>query len=406
MPTVPIKIKEDLHWIGMIDKDLRIFDVIMKTEYGTGYNSYLLKGSEKVAIFENVKYKYFSDYLSMIKTLTPIEKIDYVVVNHTEPDHSGSLQELLKLNPNITVVGTKPALRFLHQIINFPFREMEVKEGDSISLGNKTVRFIEAPFLHWPDSMYSYVEEDNTLISCDSFGCHYASHEIFNDQLEKDPLKYADLQSAYEYYYEMIMGPFRPYVLKALDKIEPLKIDVVCPGHGPILRENIDYYLNLYRQWSRATKIEDGLKRVTISYVSAYGYTQQIAEEIEKGIKSLGDFEVYIYDILHSRDEDILGKIFYSDGLLFGSPTIAADALKPVYDILSQVNPLVHGGKTAAAFGSYGWSGEATKNIEGRLQQLRMKIEPALKINFKPSDGQLAEAYQYGVEFGKKLLQN
>ncbi len=405
MSKTPVEVKKDLFWIGMIDKDLRVFDVIMRTEYGTSYNSYLLKGSEKVAIFETVKNRYFTEYLSMINSLTPSEKIDYIIINHTEPDHTGSLAEILKINPSATVVATKPALKFLKQIINFPFNEMEVKDGDSISLGNKTIKFIEAPFLHWPDSMYSYIEEDHILISCDSFGSHYASHELFNDLIEKDPLKDVDLQNAYKYYYDMIMGPFKKYVLQALKKIQPLEIDIICPGHGPILRDNIEYYLNLYRQWSSDEKIQDEITRVTIAYVSCYGYTHEIAEEMSKGLKSLDNFEVYLYDILHSEDKDIISKIYWSDGLLFGSPTVCGDALKPMWDILSQINPLVHGGKYAAAFGSYGWSGEAIKNIEARLKQLRMKvIEPGLKINFKPSQEELNQAYQYGKEFGEHLL--
>ncbi|WP_034327558.1 FprA family A-type flavoprotein [Alkaliphilus transvaalensis] len=405
MSKVPVKVVNDIHWIGMIDKDLRIFDVIMRTEYGTSYNSYLVKGSEKTAIFETVKTKYFDEYLAMISRLVPPEEIDYFIINHTEPDHSGALAELLKVNPKAIVVATKPALKFLRQIINFPFNEMEVKDGDSISLGNKTIKFFEAPFLHWPDSMYSYVVEDKMLITCDSFGCHYASDEIFNDEIEKDPLKDADLQSAYKYYYDMIMGPFKNHVLKALDKIRPLEIDIICPGHGPILRNDIDYYIDLYQRWSSDVKINDGITRVTISYVSAYGFTHEIAEEIAKGLKSLDNFEVYSYDILHTEHKDIMSKIYWSDGLLFGSPTICADALKPVWDILSQVNPLVHGGKVAAAFGSYGWSGEAIKNIEGRLKQLRMKVlEPGLRIAFKASQEELQEAYNFGRQFGNYIL--
>lgn len=399
-----LEIKKDIYWVGALDPDLRVFDIIMKTKYGTSYNAYLIKGQEKIAVSEAVKERFFHQYLANLKELVDVEKIDYIIVNHTEPDHSGSIANLLEIAKNAKVIGSMAAIKFLRQIVNQPFEAIEVKEGEEIDLGGKTLKFISAPFLHWPDSIYTYIPQDKVLLTCDSFGSHYSSEKVFNDLIEKDPLEKSDMMAAYRYYYNMIMGPFKPYVLQAIEKIKDLPVDVICPGHGAILRDKPWQYVQLYQEWSGEGRDLGKEKRVTISYVSAYGYTASLAEKIREGIKSVGDFNVYLYDIIHSDMDDILQKIAYSQGILFGSPTINRDALKPVWDLLSNLSPLVHSGKLAAAFGSYGWSGEAVGSLETRLNQLKLKVVPGLKINFKPSEEELGQAYKFGVDFANQLL--
>lgn len=401
----PVEIKKDLYWVGALDPDLRIFDVIMRTNYGTSYNSYLIKGSDKTALSETVKDCFFDEYLKNLQSLVKVENLDYIIVNHTEPDHTGSLAYLLKVAKNAKVVGSNAAIKFLKQIVNEPFDFIQVKGGESIDLGGKTLQFISAPFLHWPDSIYTYLKEDQILLSCDSFGCHYSSEKIFNDLIEKDFLESNDLLDAYKYYFEMIMSPFKPYVLQAIEKIRNLPIQIICPGHGPVLRDNLWKYVDLYEKWSlEGPQVDDKEKRVTISYVSAYGYTASLAEKIAEGIKSVGDFQIYLYDIIHTDVDDILEKIAYSQGVLFGSPTVNRDALKPVWDLIAFLNPIIHGNRLAAAFGSYGWSGEAVGVLEARLQNLKFKVLPGLKINFKPSKEELEKAFQFGAEFGNALV--
>jgi flavorubredoxin/NADPH-dependent 2,4-dienoyl-CoA reductase/sulfur reductase-like enzyme/rubredoxin len=402
-----LEVKKDIYWVGSLDPELRVFDVIMYTPYGTTYNSYVVKGSEKTAIFETVKEKTFEQYLERLKSINvDFEDIGYIVVDHTEPDHAGSVAKLLDYAKNAKVVGSAPAIRFLRQIANRPFQEVIVKHGDTLSLGNKTLRFIEAPFLHWPDSIYTYVEEDHVLMTCDSFGSHYCLEDMFRDLIPSD--KENEYMDALKYYYDCIMGPFKPYVIKALDKIKDLEIDTICTGHGPILRGNIDFYRDIYRKWSTEVAPADGKTRVVIPYVSAYGFTEDLAHSISRGIKSrIDDAIIDLYNVIDHKQEEILDKIYWADAVLFGSPTINGDALYPILDILIKMNPLVHGGKVAAAFGSFGWSGEAVPNIEARLKALRMKlVTPGLKINFKPNEEELLQAYKFGETVAEKIQEN
>lgn len=394
-----LKIKDDIHWVGALDPDLRIFDIVMHTEFGTTYNSYLVKGSEKTALFETVKAKCFDDYLERLKTLTDINNIDYIVVDHTEPDHAGSIEMILEYSPNAKIVGSNSAIRFLKAIVNKPFEAIAVNTGDTISLGNKTLEFISAPFLHWPDSIYTYIKEDKTLITCDSFGSHYCFEEVLNEKItNKD-----DYMKALRYYYDMIMGPFKPYVLEAISKIRDKEIDIICPGHGPVLNENPWEIVDIYEKWS--TEVNPNTKKtVIIPYVSAYGYTETLAKKIAEGIETEGDIDVKLYDMVYADMGQVMGELYWADGFLLGSPTINGDVLPPIWSILTSLNPIVHGKKFAASFGSYGWSGEAVYNIDKRLKELRMKItQPGLRINFKPSEDELQSAFDFGKDFVEKL---
>lgn len=390
-----LKLKDSIYWIGSLDPNLRVFDIIMYTEFGTTYNSYLVKGSDKLALIETVKVKFFDDYLEKIREIVNIDDIDYIVLNHTEPDHAGSVEKLLELNPNIKLVGSKTAINFMEHITNKKFESIIVKTNDSISLGDKTIKFYSVPFLHWPDSMYTYLEEDNVLFTCDSFGAHYCIDTILSSTIKN----HEDYMKAAKYYFDMIMGPFKPHMLKALDVIENLKIDMICTGHGPIIDDNPQKMIDIYRKWS-TEKNPNNKKTIIIPYVSSYGYTKLLSEKIEEGIKSVGDIDVRRYDLVETDKEKVLNEIYFADGLLFGTPTILNEALYPIWEILISIFPTTHSGKFASSFGSYGWSGEGPDHILTRLKQLRMKtMEPPLKVRFKPNDEQLKEAFDFGVKF-------
>jgi len=400
-----LEVKKDIYWVGALDPDLRIFDIIMYTPFGTTYNSYVIRGSEKTAVMETVKEQFFEEYLERLRSLDiNIENIDYIVVNHTEPDHVGSVAKLLKLSKNAKVVGSSTAIKFLKAIVNEEFEYIIVKDGDTLSLGNKTLSFISAPQLHWPDTMYTYVAEDSMLFTCDSFGVHYCTDKIFNDLIEDKK----DYYEALRYYFDCIISPFKPYVIKAVDKIKDLNIDMICPGHGPILREDPKAIVELYREWATPDSTTDKATNITICYVSAYGYTKSIASKIAEGIKaSDSSINIDSYDVTYSKIEEVMEAVEKADGLLFGSPTILSDALKPILDILTTLNPIIHNNKVAAAFGSYGWSGEAVPNIEARLKQLRLKLmTPGLKINFKPSEEDFTAAFQFGESFAAKVKEH
>ena len=394
-----VLIKDNLYWVGVQDHDLRVFDVIMQTEYGTSYNSYLLKTDEGSVLFETAKGKTFDTFISNLQEVCDLKDIKYIVIDHTEPDHSGSLEKLMKLAPNATILASAIALRFLEDICNCEIRGRAVTESDVISIGGYDLRFLSVPFLHWPDSIYTYIEKIQTLVTCDSFGCHYADDKVCNDLIE------GDFVDAYKYYFDAIMGPFKGYVQDALKKIDPLDVKTICPGHGPVLREKLDFYLNLYDKWSKeAEPTEHSKPKVTIAYVSAYGYTEELAEKITEGITANSNAEIKKFDMVTADHENVLAELIDSDGILLGSPTVNGDALPPVTDLILQMNGVLHGGKVAGAFGSYGWSGEAADMLMGRLNVLRMKtLEPPLKAIFKPSVKELDDAYDYGRRFANKL---
>lgn len=398
-----LEVKNDIYWVGALDPNLRIFDVVMYTPFGTTYNSYVVKGSEKTAVFDTVKIKFFDEYLERLKSLNvDVEKLDYIVISHTEPDHAGSVAKLLEIAKNAKVVGSPAALNFLKNIAHRNFDSITVGDGSSLNLGNKTLKFISAPFLHWPDTIYTYVEEDKLLITCDSFGCHYCNPEVFNDLNENNN----DYLEALKYYFDVIMGPFKSHVLSAVGKIKDLKIDMICPGHGPILRDNPLKIVDLYKIWSEEIKPGNDKLDVTICYVSAYGYTESLAIEIKKAIEASGSFNVHAFDVIHHDINEILDKINISQGVLFGTPTINGDALKPIWDVLVSLNPLVHGGKLASAFGSYGWSGEGVPNVMERIKQLRLNTLPPLRASFKPTDEDLTKAYSFGESFAARIQEN
>lgn len=397
------KITEDLFWVGALDPNLKIFDIIMETKFGTSYNSYLLRGSEGIALFETVKEKFFDEHLEKIRSVINLEDINYVVVNHTEPDHAGSVEKILEYAPNATVVGSNLAIKYLTEIINKPFKNKVVKDGETLSLGNKTLKFISAPQLHWPDTMYTYVIEDETLITCDSFGAHYCDELVLKSAIEDS--KEDDYIEAYNYYFRMIMGPFKPFVLKALDKIKDLDLKFICPGHGLVLdNNNIEKYMNLYKEWCQSVKRKK--QSIVIPYVSAYGYTEEIAQEIKKGIESSNfDVDILMYNLVTADMNEVLSEINQCSGLLLGSPTLLSDTLPQIWTILTSLNPVIHKGLSASCFGSYGWSGEALKNINERYKQLKLNVvsEP-LGIIFKPSENNLKDAYNFGLDFAKKVL--
>ncbi|MCL2321995.1 MAG: FprA family A-type flavoprotein [Oscillospiraceae bacterium] len=396
------KIKENIYWVGALDPGLRIFDIVMCTPYGSSYNSYVIKGSDKIALIDTVKEKFFDEFLDRLNNSEiDISKIDYIIVNHAEPDHSGSIYKILNLCPNAKIVGSNAAIGFVKEICNFNVPSIVVSDGGSLNLGNKTLKFISAPFLHWPDSMFTYLIEDKILFTCDAFGSHYCEENIFDDLVKDEDIYFETLK----YYFDVILSPFKKYVVQGLDKIKDLDIEMVCTGHGPILRKNFQKVRDLYVKWS-APKEKDGKKLIVIPYVTSYGYTEKLANAIASGINSLNeDIKVKLFNMIDFKKEDVLPELDNCDGMIFGSPTINSDALLPIMDILINLNPIIHGGKKAASFGSYGWSGEATKNIESRLKELRLSVPvPSLKVKFNPSNDQLNDAFEFGKSFALSIL--
>ena len=389
------KVCSNIFYVGVQDPDLRVFDIVMYTPYGTSYNAYVVKGTEKTALFETCKAPFFDTQLQEIQTVTDVSKIDYLVMQHTEPDHSGSIEKLLQLAPDITIVGTIGAITFLKEILNREFKHIVVKDGDTLPLGGKTLQFLQLPFLHWPDTMYTYIPEDETLMTCDSFGCHFSSPEVFNDVTED----FDGFMDAYKYYFDNIIGPYKiPYMVNALKKIEPLRIKRICNGHGPVIRSNPQRYIDMYKEWC---KPQPKTNTVTVVYATAYGYTRKLAEEIARGITYSG-VKVEMFDVVKDDLEKAKESCKKSDGVLLGSCTILGDSLPPINDIVNCFNPTVDKGKLAGAFGSFGWSGEAVPNLEARLKLMKLNVVEGYRVRLNPSDAQLQGAYEFGKKFAQQ----
>lgn len=403
-----VNLTNDIFWLGILDPHLDVFDIIMETKYGTTYNSYLVQTAEGAILVETVKEKFFDAYLQKIEEkIGDLNQIKYIITNHTEPDHAGSIGKLINRIPHLTVIGSKTAITYLKDILNIDFNYQTTEELKSFKLGNKTFEFIKAPFLHWPDSIYTYMPDEHVLFTCDSFGSHYSPKSGI--KLSEVPQsEEAAYQDALLYYYTAIFSPFKPYVLKAIDKIKDLKLSMVCTGHGPVLDTRIDEIISTYQQWSTpATKKE--VKKVVIPYVSAYGYTGELAEAIMKGIHEVDStIEILPYnlDLLNypQKKDEILHHFADADGILFGTCTINGDALPIIWDLSINLNPIVHGGKIVSAFGSYGWSGEGVDNIMDRLHQLRMKVIDGFKIKFRASKSETEAAIEFGKLFANCLL--
>ena len=360
-----IELAPGVHWIGAIDKDIRVFDVIMKAEQGTTYNSYLVQGSKGCALIETVKIRFYDSYLSTIKTLVDPAQIDYIVMNHTEPDHSGSLDSILAEAPSAKVVASKNGVSFIKGILNRDVDVQAVGDGDSIDLGGVTLEFIQAPFLHWPDTMFTFVREHGILFPCDFLGSHSADERMFDDQVD-------DFGHARSYYFDHIIRPFKEFAVRAMDKMEALPIKMIAPSHGPILRTDIHKYVEEYRKWCAVPKKSEK-PRVLVFYASSYGNTRQMAESVADGCRSAGG-DVTVFDLEVTDAGSILDEVEAADALAVGSLTINGDAVKPVWDFLSSLATLKLRGKAAAAFGCYAWSGEAVKFIEERFKAIKLKV--------------------------------
>ncbi|MBO5555235.1 MAG: FprA family A-type flavoprotein [Solobacterium sp.] len=392
-----LKLKDNLYWVGIEDFDMRVFDIIMTTEYGSSFNSYILKGSEATVLFETEKTKFFEDYLREIEQVTSVKDIKYIVMNHTEPDHADGIGELLKLNPEIEVIGTIAAVNNLKQIMNredFKFRV--VKNLETLSLGDITLEFHVLPNLHWPDTMWTYAKEIKTLFPCDSFGSHFATKEVLRS-LVTDEEGY---WKATKYYFDCILGPFRrPFVVNGLKRLETLDVDMICTGHGPVLDSHIDEIVAKYNEWCEAPVKEK--KNVVIPYVTAYGYTGMLAEALAKGLRENG-VDAELYDMVEEKDANkVIEAITAADGLLVGSPTIVGEALPPVANLLNGLHAALEKGKPAMAFGSFGWSGEAVPALTAKLTALKYNVQEGMRVKFKPSEADLAVAEECGKNFAE-----
>ena len=390
-----------VHWIGALDPTLRTFDIILKTANGTSYNSYLVRGSDGVAVIDTVKEAFAGEFFTRLESVADYSEIRYIVLNHLEPDHTGALPELMRRAPQARLYISVRAQAMLKALLKHDqFEYTAVNTGDSISLGDRTLSFLNTPYLHWPDTQCTWLEEEQILFSGDVFGCHYCDARLFNDRV-------GDFRFSFEYYYAHIMRPFREYVFKALNLIEPLTLKTIAPSHGPILRDRPAQYPAHYRRLATpALTRETGQeKSLLIFYISSYGNTARMAEAIYDAASEVEGVRASLYDLEGGEIAPFVDLIEDADGIMFGTPTINGDAVKPVWDLLSSLAVVHMRGKIAAAFGSFGWSGEAVRMVEERLKGLKMEVPvTGLRVKLIPSDEELDACRVFGAAIGRALI--
>jgi flavorubredoxin len=390
------KISDTVTWIGKIDWDLKKFHGDeYSTHRGSSYNSYLIK-DDKTVLIDTVWEPFTKEFVTNLKKEIDIQKIDYIIINHSEVDHSGALVDLMKEIPNTPIYCTKSGARILkghyHQEWNF----VEVKTGDTLELGKHTLTFIEAPMLHWPDTMFTYLSGENMLFSNDGFGQHYASEFMYNDKVDQTELYQEALK-----YYANILTPFSKQVISKIQEILKLnlQIDMICPSHGIIWREDPIQIVNKYLEWANEYKEN----QITIIYDSMWNATRRMAESIAEGITSVNrDVTIKIMNSAKSDKNDIVVEAFKSKIVLMGSSTINNGILSSTASILEMLKGFRFRGKKAAAFGSYGWSGEAVKIMTEELEKGGFEIvSSGIKELWNPDE----EALNRCREFGKSIAE-
>jgi len=393
-----LEITPAVDWVGKIDWELRKFHgEEYSTHRGTSYNAYLVK-DEKIALIDTVWRPFAREFVDNLAKEIDLTRIDYVIANHAEMDHSGALLELMRHIPDkpvyCTANGVKSLKGHYHQDWNFKV----VKTGDRLSLGKKDLVFIEAMMLHWPDSMMAYLTGDAILFSNDAFGQHIASEHLYNDLVVQSEL----FEEATKYYAN-ILTPFSPLVTKKINEVVSLNLPVnfICPSHGVIWRDNPLQIAQRYLEW--AANYQEN--QITLIYDTMWDGTRMLAETIAQGIKQKDSaVTVKIYNIARSDINDVVTEVFKSRAILVGSPTINKGILNAMAALLEMVAGLKFKNKKAAAFGCYGWSGEGVKVLSERLAGAGFDvIGDGLKAMWQPGCEELAQALSFGKEFAGKL---
>lgn len=394
------EIKDSVYWAGKIDWELRKFHgEEYSTTHGSTYNSYLIK-DKKTVLIDTVWAPFDKEYVQSLANLIDIKSIDYIVANHAEIDHSGALPELMKIIPNTPIYCSKNAIKSLkghyHQDWNF----IPVKTGDRLSIGNRELIFIEAPMLHWPDSMFSYLTKSNILFSNDAFGQHYASEFMYNDLVSHSALWSEAIK-----YYANILAPFNSFVIKKINEILEMKlpISMICPSHGALWRKEPEQVIHKYLEWASDYKEN----QITIIYDTMWNATRRIAESIADGISTEDPrVRLKVFNAARADKTEIISEIFKSKTILMGSSTVNRGILSALCGLLEQIRGLSLKGKSAAAFGSYGWSGEGNKIIENLLNACGFTaLEHGPKILWYPGSEELHKCMLYGKMIASETKQ-
>lgn len=377
------------------DPEPQLVELAFEAPRGTSHHTYLLKGMNKHVLIDMVPPAFFDDFMTDLKGVLSPVSLDYVVIQQANPAIAKSLEKLLIFAPQVKIACSATSHKFLKKMISGQFEATILNSGDIFDLGEKSLKFLTVPFVYWPDALITYCPEEGCLFSGELFSIHQAD--------VSPPAKLSDHLLDHERFFNHFLDPYKAHLKRALKKIHTLNITSVLPAHGPLWHVNVTELLEIYEKWLKAVE-SPSEKACLIAYASAYGSTAQLADHIAKGVVSVGDIKVDLVDIALTSPGELLRLLESADGFLLGSPTIHADAPSLVWTFLGQLNPINFGRKKAAAFGSFGWSGEAVPHVSQRLEQLKMQVSKSFTCHFSPSEDELMNAYQFGVEFGENLL--
>ena len=394
---IPLEIKDKIFWVGAIDWNVRDFHGY-STYKGTTYNAYLVK-DEKIALFDTVKKSHVNDLIHHIRQLVDPTEIDYLIVNHVEMDHSGALPEMIELIKPEKIFCSKMGLKAIEEHFhpqNWPL--VAVENGQTISLGTKTVQFLETRMLHWPDSMFSYLPQDKLLISSDAFGHHFATSERFDDEVN-----FYELMEQTAKYYANILTLYSPLIRKLLAKVQELglEFDMIAPDHGVIWRSHINDVLQAYADWSQ----NKGSRKALVIYDTMWESTHKMAKAITAGVETTG-VSVKLINLAHNHRSDVMTDVLKAKAVILGSATLNNGLLPRMAGFLMYMRGLKPTNKIGAAFGSYGWSGEAVKLMNAAMEDMKFDIiEPGLRVKYVPGHSDLQECVEMGKRIGKAVIE-
>ncbi|MCX5715172.1 MAG: flavodoxin domain-containing protein [Candidatus Omnitrophica bacterium] len=391
-----IEIKSNIFWVGAVDWNMREFHGhTYTTKRGTTYNAYLVV-DEKIALVDTVYGPFASELLERIREIIPLEKIDYIIANHVETDHSGALPAITKLCPKAKVLGTAKCKEGLWKSYHEDWDFQIVKTGDKLNLGKRTLNFLEAPMIHWPDSMFTYCPEEKLLMPNDAFGQHYATSERFDDETD-----ICALMDETKKYYANILWPLGRVILKKIEEIQKsgIAIDMIAPSHGIIWRKDPAKALNAYVGWAKNT-IQD---KVVIVYETMWGSTGKMAKKILEGLVDAG-VNAKLFDIAVTDRTEIVSEMLDAKGFLFGSSTHDNNMLPNIAGFLEFIKGIKPRNRVGATFGSYGWAGGAQKETEDIMKVAGIEVsQPALTTQYTPDEPMLMQCYKWGNDFAKKI---
>jgi flavorubredoxin len=391
-----LQIMKDIYWVGAVDWNVRTFHGhTYNTNRGTTYNAYLIL-DDKITLVDTVLGTFASEMTERIRQIIAPEEIDYIIANHVETDHSGALPEILKLCPKAKVFGTEKCKEGLyrHYYSNWDFQT--VKTNDKLKLGKRTLTFIEAPMIHWPDSMFTYCPEEALLMPNDAFGQHYATSERFDDEVDQ----YVLMDEATKYYGN-ILWPLSSVILKKIEEVKKsnIPIKMIAPSHGIIWRKDPMKIINAYASWAK----NETKPKVVVVYETMWGATEKMARKIVEGITAAG-ISVKLFDVASSDRTEVIKEMLDAQGFLFGSSTHDNDMLPNIAGFLEFLKGLKPKNRIAAVFGSYGWAGGAAKEIEDVLKETGIDVvRTSLTVKYAPDVDDIKRCYEFGGDFAKKL---